>query len=121
MKRFLVISLVAAVAFAADLTGKWTGTFQDMSEGANGGSDTAYMDLKVSGQAVTGTVGPNESSQMEIRNGKLEGTKLTFEVARGDLVMKFDLVFDGETIKGTVSGESGGEQHKAKLDLKRKE
>jgi hypothetical protein len=123
MKRLALMLLMAAVAFAGELTGKWTGSFDTVGPDGSTNPGPAYLDLKLVGQTVTGTVGPNESDQKEISNGKLDGNKLTFElVHRPDRApMKFDLVFDGETIKGTVSAEKEGQQMRAKLDVKRKQ
>jgi hypothetical protein len=57
---------------------------------------------------------------MAISNGKLDGTKLTFDVVHDNgQTMKFDLVFDGETIKGGASAEHEGEKRAARLELKR--
>jgi len=104
--------LMAGVAFAGELTGKYSGTFDP---------GPAYMDLKVAGQAVTGTVGPSETEQLAISNGKLDGEKLTFELSRpGGAVVKFDLTFDGESIKGTVTAVKEGQQMNAKVEVKRK-
>lgn len=68
---------------------------------------------------------PNDDQQWAIHNGKLEKGKLTFEVLlegnggdNGKLV--FDLVFDGETIKGSAAGTSpDGDKMSAKVELKR--
>jgi hypothetical protein len=74
---------------------------------------------KVDGTKVTGTVGPNLDHQFAIRNGKLDAGKLTFEVLMEDPVA-FDLVFDGNTIRGSATGTGeGGEKMSAKVDLKR--
>src|SRR5207249_2935435 len=79
--RLALIPLTASLAFAGDLTGKWSGVFEELKpDGATRGAGGAYMDLKLSGQTVTGTVGPDAASQNEIRNGKLVGTQLTFEM-----------------------------------------
>src|SRR5882724_6311083 len=112
MKQLALMLLMAAVAFAGELTGKWSGSFDTVAPDGSTNPGPAYMDLKVAGQAVTGTVGPNESDQREISKGKLEGSKLTFEVVQGPggAPLKFDLVFDGETIKGTASAEKDGRQ-----------
>ena len=61
------------------------------------------MDLKLDGTKVTGTAGPDESKQWA------NGGSLTF-----------DLVFDGDPIRGSAAGTgNGGEKMSAKVDLKR--
>ena len=57
---------------------------------------------------------------MVIRNGKLEGHKLTFDIENGDESISFDLLFDGDTIRGIAKGKGPGKQQwSAKLNLKR--
>jgi hypothetical protein len=52
------------------------------------------MLLKQSGDAITGTVGPNEDHQMNIKVGKIDGNKIALEVEIDDgTVIKFDLMF----------------------------
>jgi len=77
------------------------------------------MDLKLSGNAVTGTAGPNEGEQMAIRNGKLEGNKLTFDLEDDGGTISVDLVFDGDSIRGTATRKGPGVEWSAKLNLKR--
>jgi ketosteroid isomerase-like protein len=118
--RLPLILLAAPLAFSAELTGKWSGTFEELKpDGTVSRTGGAYMDLKLSGQTVTGTAGPDAGGQHEIRNGKLLETKLTFEMAREQGIMKFDLIFDGESIKGSVSAASDGQSMSARVDLKR--
>src|SRR2546425_1251308 len=118
--RLALILLTASLTFAGDLTGKWSGVFEELNpDGSTKGSGGAYMDLKLSGQTVTGTAGPDAASQNAIRNGKLVGTKLTFEMPQGQGIAKFDLIFDGESIKGSVSADKDGQRLSARVDLKR--
>ena len=121
MKRLALMLLVAAVAFAGELTGKWSGSFDTVRPDGSTQPGPAYMVLKVDGQTVTGTAGPDESGQHPITNGRLDGTKLTFDMAREQGTLKFNLIFDGESIKGSASAERDGEPMKAQVDLKRKE
>ena len=117
----MVIATVTAAASGAELTGQWLGTFEDLAPG--GSTTSAYMELKLSGQTVAGTAGMSESDQHEISHGKLDqGGKLSFELARPQRpIMKFDLIYDGDTIKGSVTGgEGAGQGVTGKLDLKRK-
>jgi len=122
MRKFLCSLLFSALALgAAELTGKWSGSFDITNSDGETKADTAYMSLKESGGAVTGTAGPNTEKQWTIQNGKLDGQKLTFEVRMEDGgLLVFNLTFDGSSIQGDVKGTgSGGEQMSAKTNLKR--
>ena len=120
--RILFAMLVAAATLAAgDLTGKWSGSFNFTRPDGEKRDDQAYMVLKQEGETVTGTVGPNVDRQWPLKNGKLQGQKLTFEVQpEGDgPLVKFDLTFEGERIHGEAKAQSNEGQLQAKLDLKR--
>jgi hypothetical protein len=115
--------LVSAIAFGSEgLNGKWSGSFDITTSDGEAHPDTAYLVLKENGGVVEGTAGPNANKQWNIQNGKLDGSKLRFEVTADDGLLKFDLVFDGKTIKGTANGQRpDGVKMTAKLDLKRVE
>jgi hypothetical protein len=127
MKTLIGLLLLTGLTLSAgELTGKWSGKFDITTAAGETKPDSAYMNLKVDGTKVTGTAGPNEDQQWTIRNGKLEAGKLTFDVVmegdngddKGSLV--FDLVFDGETIRGNATGTGhDGDKMSAKVDLKR--
>src|SRR4051812_40453602 len=121
MKRLALMLLMAAVAFAGELTGKWSGSFDKVAPDGSTQPGPAYMDFKLSGQTVTGTVGPDEADQNPISNGKLDGKKLTFDVVREFGTLKFELTFDGDRITGMASAERDGARISAKVDVKRKE
>ena len=126
MRTLICLLLLTALTLSAgELTGKWSGKFDITTADGETKPDSAYIALKVDGAKVTGTAGPNEDQQWTIRNGKLEAGKLTFDVVLegnggDDGTLVFDLVFDGETIRGSAVGISpGGEKMSAKVDLKR--
>jgi len=122
MRKLMLCVLMSAFALhAAELTGKWSGSFDITNEQGETKADTAYMDLKESGGSVTGTAGPNEDKQFSLRKGKLDGQKLTFEVVMDDGgVLAFELSFDGTSIQGSCTGTGdGGEKLSAKVNLKR--
>lgn len=122
MRKLLCSLLFSALALgAAELTGKWSGSFDITNSDGEAKADTAYMSLKQDGGEVTGTAGPNAEKQWTIRKGKLDGRKLTFEVLMEDGgLLVFDLTFDGSSIQGDVKGTgSSGEQMSAKTNLKR--
>lgn len=105
MLCFLLLSMLTSTA--TELTGKWAGSF-DVTNSGGEKAETAFMNLTLSGNTVTGTAGPNAEEQMVIRNGKLEGNKLTFDIENGDESISFDLLFDGDTIRGIARGKGPG-------------
>jgi len=122
VRKLLLCALLSTFALqAAELTGKWSGSFDITNSEGETKADSAYMDLKETGSAVTGTAGPNSEKQWSLRKGKLEGQNLTFEVAMDDGgVLAFELTFDGTSIQGTCTGTGGGgEKMSAKVNLKR--
>jgi hypothetical protein len=121
MTRLLCVLLFSAVALLADVTGKWSGSFDVSGPDGQVHNDTALLNLKQDGNTLTGTAGPNEEDQKNIRAGKIDGNKIAFEVPLEDgTVIKFDLLLADEHLRGTASGEREGEKMTAKLDVTRK-
>jgi hypothetical protein len=122
MKTLLSLFLLASFALTAgELTGKWSGKFDTTNSQGEKRSSQAYMNLKLEGNTVSGTAGPNDGEQLPIKDGKLVAEKLTFKVEMGDGgSISFDLVFNGDTIVGNATGTGGdGEKMSAAVDLKR--
>ncbi|MES1257481.1 MAG: hypothetical protein ABUS51_03590 [Acidobacteriota bacterium] len=115
MKSILILMLAAAGLIAADATGTWTGTFTPAGQEPG----TAHLVLKQDGATLTGTAGPRADEQSEIRNGKAEDGKITFELAHDDVTMKFVLKQEGDAIRGDVSREKDGQIQEAKLEVSR--
>lgn len=121
MKSLVSILLAVAALVAApatDVTGKWSGTFVMTRDGETRDS-TALLVLKQSGTAITGTVGPHEGEQHEIKTGKIEGDKITLLVEDDGRVINFELAVAGDRIKGDVKMSREGETATAKLDVGR--
>ncbi|HEX4807608.1 MAG TPA: hypothetical protein VH325_01680 [Bryobacteraceae bacterium] len=87
--------LLAAMVWAADPSGKWTGEV----EGRNGQKREVSMNLKADGNALTGTMGGRQGDT-DISNGKVDGDTISFDVVRE---------FNGNSMKmhyvGKVSGD----------------
>ncbi len=115
MTRFLLALLVAATLSAADLSGRWTGTFTP--EGGNQGP--ALVVLQHDGDSVTGSAGPDDNDRHEISNGKVVGDKVTFQITNGSL-MKFELTLKGDELSGQATRERQGQRQTAQLKLTRK-
>src|SRR4051812_16098529 len=110
MRRFCLLAILAVALYGADVTGKWTGTV-DVADPANGDkiSTPVRAELKQSAAAVTGKIGRAQDTDMEnIRDGKLAGKTLTFDVlpeeATKPLKFTLTLVTD-DRIEGDMVGE----------------
>lgn len=69
----LALLLAAAPAFAADIDGKWTGSIDTPN-----GAVTIVYTFKADGATLTGSsLGP-DGSALPIKNGKVEGNKVSF-------------------------------------------
>jgi hypothetical protein len=115
MKILMVVLGFAVSLSAADLSGKWTGTF----EAHDGEVKPALLMLQQTGEALTGTVGPNADHQRPIRNGKVAGNKVTFEFET-DAVMKCALTLDEDRLHGDITAQAHGRTLLSKLDVTRK-
>jgi hypothetical protein len=113
MKKYLVASMAllaitCMVALGADIDGKWTRETQ----GKNGPTTTTIT-LKSSGGTLTGTMEGGRGGPLEIQDGKIDGSKVSFKTVRdaGDKG-KFETVYTGTVsateLKLTPSGGAGG-------------
>jgi len=117
---FLIVAL-ALTAAAADVTGKWSGTFTVTGpDGSAGDSNPAFMILKQSGSTLTGTAGGDEAEQWPIENAKIENNKITGSVNPSDgATCTVSLTVDGDRMTGEVNVSQGGQTMKGKIELKR--
>ena len=117
---FLIVAL-ALTAAAADVTGKWSGTFTVTGpDGSAGDSNPAFMILKQSGSTLTGTAGGDEAEQWPIENAKIENNKITGSVNPSDgATYTVSLTVDGDRMTGEVTVSQGGQTMKGKIELKR--
>jgi hypothetical protein len=111
MKRnFFLIGLlmtVAALVYAADLTGKWTGQFD-----FNGNAVPLTFDIKSSGATLTGKVNGLPTPDCEIKDGKIDGNSVTFWLNTEYQGNPIKLVYNGkiseDKIDFTMGTEDGG-------------
>jgi hypothetical protein len=103
------IFLLALVAFAQgkDISGHWTTTLERGQQ-----SMTFKMNLKVSGNSVTGTIDVAPDVTAEIQNGKLEGDQLTFDITAPEHGHTKSIHFTGDVDDDaiTLRNESRGKQ-----------
>jgi adenine-specific DNA methylase len=105
--RFALLTLALAIgAFAADVSGKWTAEVK----GRQGQTREVTMKFKVDGAALTGTIG-GMGGDAEIKDGKVDGDTITFNVVRefnGNTVkINYTGKVDGDTIKFTQQRDGG--------------
>jgi len=93
--------LAAAPARAADVDGKWSGTL----EGPMGAVQIGFT-FKADGATLTGTTSGPDGGELPIKNGKIDGDKISFVVSIDFGGMAFDLNYTGvvspDTIKLTI-------------------
>jgi len=87
---------LAALALAADITGKWTAEFTTPS----GQTRTTVFNFKVDGETLTGTVS-GRSGDSPISDGKVSGEQVSFTVVRN---------FGGNEVKFSYKGKVVGEE-----------
>ena len=101
---FLLLALASMVALGADVTGKWQGT-------ATGKGAPQTFNLKQSGSSLTGTVEGGRGGSVEIKNGKVDGNNVSFEVERETqsnmTTLKYSGKVEGDTMNLTVETGRG--------------
>lgn len=112
-KRLLFVTTILLVlalgVFAADVTGKWT---YEMAGRQGGNPRPVTLDLKSDGSKLTGTVsgmgrgGGGGAAAMEIQNGKVDGSNVSFETK---------MEFNGNTRITKYEGSLSGDELKLKV------
>lgn len=82
---------VVAGARAADLTGTWKGAFD-----FNGNAVPVTLNLTNSGSALTGTIDGLPASPVDIRDGKVDGDKVTFWLNTDYQGTTYKVVYNGK-------------------------
>jgi hypothetical protein len=92
-----VLVLGALTLMAADVTGKWTAEVQ----GRNGQTRNVSFAFKQDASTLTGTMVGPMGREVELKNGKVDGDNLSFDV---------NMEFQGNAVTihytGTVEGDS---------------
>ena len=89
--------LVAAPARAADVDGKWTGSLDTPM-----GTIQIGFTFKADGGALTGSQTGMDGAELPIKNGKIDGNKISFVVSLDFGGMAFDLNYTGVVSKESV-------------------
>jgi hypothetical protein len=96
-------TIVAGIAFAADVGGTWTASFETQV-----GTQTYTYELHVLGNALTGTTKGSLTGENAISDGKVDGNKISF-------VEK--ATYQGMPLVFNYTGELKGDQIHFKREL----
>ena len=122
MSRLLMtvalVLLFAPVSAAQDFAGKWSGTFAVTRPDGTVDNDSIHLDLKVTGDEVTGTAGPSPDRQWPLK-GKIVKGQLTCDVQSDGPIVKFSLAIVDGRLKGDATADEGGRKLAAKVDAGR--
>jgi hypothetical protein len=122
MKTLLcALALSALTLFGADVTGRWSGTFEMTREGETHAGE-AHMVLKQDAGKITGTVGASADQQFAIKNGTIEDNRIHLEIVpdQGPALVKMELKLDGDDhLLGNIAAEGGDGAFKGRIDVKR--
>lgn len=97
------VYLTAAVAWAADVTGKWSGELNGPQ-----GNVTLSATFKQDGAKLTGTMDGPGGESMQIKDGKIEGDKLSFNVDFNGQAVKHEGTIKDDTITLQIKMDGGG-------------
>jgi hypothetical protein len=118
----MFLTLVLTItATAADVTGKWSGTFAVTNpDGSAGEPNPAVMILKQTGSTISGTAGTSEAEQFPIDNAKIDGNKISGTVNPNDgATYVVTMTVNGDRMAGELTVTQGGQTIKGKIELKR--
>ena len=96
LRAAVLLSLLVALASAADVAGTWKGAFD-----FNGQSVPLTFNLKTSTDGLTGTVEGLPTTPTAVHDGKVDGDNITFWV---------NTDYQGETYKLVYKGKVSGDQ-----------
>lgn len=94
----LTLVLVAAPARAADVDGKWSGSLDTPMGAVNVG-----FNFKADGATLTGTTTGPDGGDIAIKNGKIDGDRISFVVSLDFGGMAFDLNYTGVVGKDNLA------------------
>ena len=103
LRAVLLLVLSTVMAFAADITGAWTGQMG----GPNGDGFQISFTFKQDGAKLTGTVAGPQGDPIEISEGKVDGDKVSFTVTFNGMTFRHEGTISGEEIKLTMKSEGG--------------
>jgi hypothetical protein len=102
----MAMALISFAAWAAVVSGKWTGQMAS----PNGEGFTITFNFKQDGSKLTGNVQGPQGDPIEITQGKVDGDKISFVVTidvNGGMKIMHDGTINGDEIKLNTKSDSG--------------
>ena len=123
MSRVCLFLFLPMLLGAGDVSGRWSGSIE-VADNAGGTSITTPVraEFHQKSNLVSGKIGRPEDEKAEtIRNGKVEGTKISFEVSSVETTsaMHFNLVLEGDHLEGEMKGSVDSGEIVGKVRLTR--
>jgi len=118
-KAFWLLPCLALVLSGADVSGKWSGTI-DIEDA--GSTIPIQVELVQKSDALSGKVGrAGSGDEGTIRNGKVDGTKLSFEVVSAETSspFKWTLMLVNDQLEGEMKGSTDDGEIVGKVKLSR--
>jgi hypothetical protein len=104
-RRLALVIALCVVAFAplraADVDGKWSGSIDTPM-----GAIPIEFNFKADGATLTGSMGGPDGGQIPIKNGKIDGNKISFNVSVDFGGMTLDFVYTGSLSGDTLQMSS---------------
>jgi hypothetical protein len=118
-KAFLLLPFLAFALSASDISGKWSGTI-DIED--SGSTIPIQVELVQKSDAVSGKIGRTGSGdEGTIRNGKVDGAKVFFEVVSHETssAFKWTLTLVNDQMEGEMKGSTDDGEIVGKVKLSR--
>ena len=107
VKKLLLVVIGLTLPLAAeDITGKWSGTIEIADIGGGPIQTTVRAEFAQKAGVVFGKMGRSGDDDSPIRNGKVEGVEISFEVSSPETTqpMRFTLKLVGGRLEGEMKG-----------------
>ena len=123
MKKLWLLPFFTLLLSAGDVSGKWIGTIEVADDSSGTTINTPVRaEFEQKSNLLSGKIGRREEDQSEaIRNGKIDGKKIAFEVTSTETMglMKFDLTLEGNHLEGQMRGSLDSGPITGKVHLER--